>query len=228
VIEKAIALKYDVIAITEHYDLLPQELASFGAPSLRKYISHLERLKQEYSHAPLRILCGIEIGDYQLTRPQVLPVLEQVHFDLVLGAVHFLSDHTNVAVPLKNPLSPVAIEDYYRHNLALVTECDIDVLAHLGVYKRYYGVPPAEDHCLGMIRDIFQTMISRGIALEVNLSGLRNTFGRLLPEPWQIDLYRQLDGNLFSLGSDSHQFDHFHDHYDDLPPDLLRSVNLLS
>jgi len=66
-------------------------------------------------------------------------------------------------------------------------------------------------------------LIERGIALEINFSGLRKPYGRLLPETWQIELYREMGGDLFSIGSDAHQLQHFDDHYSALPEWLFSS-----
>lgn len=216
-INKAISLNYDAIAITEHLDLLPYELSRFGLPAFHKYFKNIAALKEKYASAPLRISGGLEIGDFQRVRSFADDLLAQFKPELILGAVHFLTDHTNVAMPLKQPLSKAQIDEYYRHNLELVSQCQIRVLAHLGVYKRYYSDTPDESHCEDILRDIFQVMIDRQIALEINFSSFRKPYARLLPEPGQIELYRSLGGNLFSIGSDSHQLDHFDAHYADLP-----------
>lgn len=222
-INKAISLSYDAIAITEHLDLLPYELSRFGLPAFHKYFKNIATLKEKYASAPLRFSGGLEIGDFQRVRSFADDLLAQFKPELILGAVHFLTDHTNVAMPLKHPLSAAEIAEYYRHNLDLVSQCQIKVLAHLGVYKRYYGETPDESHCQSLIRDIFQTMIDRRIALEINFSSLRKPYGRLTPEPGQIELYRSLGGKLFSIGSDSHQLDHFDTHYEQLPAWLFSS-----
>ncbi len=216
-INKAIELNYNLIAITEHLDLLPYELSRWGLPSFDKYVKHIASLKERHASAPLRIICGIEVGDYHRVRDFARALLSELDLELTLGAVHFLGDNTNVAVPLAKPLSQTQIQDYYIQNLELVRACDIDVLAHLGVFKRYYRKAPDERACLPLIRDIFQTMIDRGIALEINFSGLRKPYGQTIPEPRYIDLYRALGGNLFTIGSDAHLLEHFDLHYDLLP-----------
>jgi len=202
-------LDYDAIAITEHLDLLPWELGANGLIALRKYLDQFSSLRQAYPQLP--ILRGIEIGDYQAVRDFAFNLVSEFEFDLILGAVHFLSDRTNVAIPLPHPLTDVQIIDYYTLNLRLVSECEIDVLAHLGVYKRYYKDVPDESETLPIIKDIFHTIIERGIALEINYSAFRKPYRRCLPEPWLLDLYMEIGGRLFSIGSDSHHLDHFHD-----------------
>lgn len=225
-IDKAISLQYDAIAVTEHLDLLPAELTRYGCPAFNTYVKYMSRLKDRHASSPLRLLCGLEVGDYQKVRSFARDFLTLLDLDLILGAVHFLSDHTNIAVPLARPLSRDQITDYYRQNLALAKDCDIQVLAHLGVYKRYYVDTPDESHCSGLIKEIFQTMIARGIALELNFSSLRKPYARILPETRQLELYYDLGGRLFSLGSDSHHISHFDDHYPDLPDWI--SENLIS
>ncbi len=216
-IDKAISMKYDQIAITEHLDLFPYELTHFGLPSFSRYIRQVSSLKEQYASSPLRIICGVEIGDFQRVKAFADEFLAQLEFELRLGAVHFLSDHTNVAVPLKRPLDKADLEDYYRQNLALVSGCDIQVLAHLGVHKRYLMEQPDESNCRGLLHDIFEVMIKRRIALEINFSALRKPYARILPDLWQIELYRSLGGKLFSIGSDAHLLEHFDLHYDQLP-----------
>lgn len=216
-INKAISLDYSLIAITEHLDLLPYELARWGLPSFDKYVKHMAALKEKHASSPLRIICGIEVGDYHRVRHFARDFLAELELELTLGAVHFLGDDTNVAIPLAKPLSSAQIRDYYAQNLELVTTCEIDALAHLGVYKRYYIEAPDESDSLPLIRDIFQAMIGKGIALEVNFSGLRKPYGQTIPEPRYIELYRDLGGELFTIGSDAHLLEHFDLHYDLLP-----------
>lgn len=206
-IRKAIKLNYNEIAITEHLDLLPQELSVFGLPSLKKYKARIAALQRQY--AEIKIITGIEIGDYHQVREFAQNLVAELNFELILGSVHFLSDHTNIALPLPKPLSNEQVEDYYRLNLALVSSCDIDILAHLGVYKRHYPGIPDETEVYPIIREIFQVMIQRGIALEINLSALRNGYPSYLPEDHIIQLYLEQGGQLFSIGSDAHYLDHF-------------------
>jgi len=218
-IRKAIELKYDEIAITEHLDLLAQELSVFGLPSLKKYQARIAALQRQYPQ--IKILTGIEIGDYHQVREFAQNLVAELDFELILGSVHFLSDHTNIALPLPQPLSNKQVEDYYRLNLALVSTCDIDVLAHLGVYKRHYPGIPDEREVYPLIREIFGVMIERGIALEINLSALRNGYPSYLPEDHIIQLYQQQGGSLFSLGSDAHYLDHFDVFRDRVPQSYL-------
>lgn len=219
-VEKAIRLGYTEIAFTEHLDLLPWEVAEWGIPAIARYKTQISRLQQEFPQ--LSILWGIEVGDYQLVRNYADCLLDLYRFDLVLGSVHFLSDRTNVSVPLTAPLSLAQRRDYYEQNLDLVSTCEIDVLAHLGVYKRYYPELVDESPFLSIIQEIFARMIARNIALEVNYSSLRKNYPSIIPEPLLLSLYHNLGGKLFTIGSDSHHINQFDDFYAAVPLEIRK------
>lgn len=205
-LRKMIKLGFKEIAITEHLDLLPQELSLYGLPSLTKYRDYCKKLRENYQEISLHM--GIEIGDYHKVHGFATKLIEGFGFSPILGSVHFLSDHTNVAIPFAQPLSLLQIKDYYMQNLELVKLCDIDILAHLGVYKRYYTEKPDELPVQDIIDEIFTVMIKRNIALEINLSSLRKPYKHVIPEVDMINRYRKIGGKLISLGSDSHLINH--------------------
>lgn len=211
IVPLAIKYGYSEIAITEHMDLLPVELSLFGLPSMARYKKAIEKIRIEYPD--IRIHYGIEVGDFHQVKSFADSLLSVCKFDLVLGSVHIIKDETNVAIPIKKSITPDFISDYYEQNLALVENCDIDVLAHLGVYKRYLESSPDESHCLPIIKKIMETIIKREIALELNYSAFRRTYQNLHPEPKYLKLYKDLGGKLVTIGSDSHTLDHFDDKY---------------
>ncbi len=79
----------------------------------------------------LKLVTIIGLKEYALSLVEKI-----INFDLILGSVHFLSDATNVAVPLKKTSPEKQVRDYYQQNLLLVSHCNIDVLYSFGVYKR--------------------------------------------------------------------------------------------
>ncbi len=211
IVNLAIECGYSSIAITEHLDLSPQELTIYGIPSLTRYKASIFQLRK--NNPQIKIHFGIEVGDFHTVKPWADRIIQAMDFDLILGSVHFVDQHLNIAVPFQPLLSPALITDYYEQNLALVETCDIHVLAHLGVYKRYYNAKPDETHCNSLIDKIFAVMIQKGIALEINFSSFRKTYQSLLPEPMYIRRYHQLGGKLVTIGSDSHKAEHFDDNY---------------
>lgn len=215
---------YDLIAITEHYDLLPQEMGFFGTPSLSRYLKRLNNLISE--NPELIILKGIEVGDFQQHNRFAQAILDQFDFDIVLGSVHFLSDHTNLAIPIKRSLSSADLTEYFRSNLKLVETCKIDVLAHLGVFKRFFTQRPEGTEHQALIQEIFNVMIDREIALELNYACARKVYQSVIPEWDYIELYLALGGRLFTIASDAHQLSHLEDHIDLVPLELREHLHL--
>ena len=54
------------------------------------------------------------------------------------------------------------------------------------------------------IRAIFARIIEKRIALEVNTSGIGDRFGELMPSVPLLALYREMGGELLTIGSDAH------------------------
>ncbi len=213
IIRKAIQCGYSEIAFTEHYDLLPSEIAIYGIPPFITYQQRIAELQNKYPE--ISILLGIEAGEFHLVQMLYNQITKFRRPDLLIASIHLLSDGKNTSVPFDIPLTSSEIHDYYAENLKLVQLGSFDILGHLGIYKRYYEMHPREeDSCYGLIADIFKEMIKKDIALEINYSGLRKSLHSLIPEPEHIKLYRELGGKLLTIGSDSHHVDQFDDLYD--------------
>ena len=58
-----------------------------------------------------------------------------------------------------------------------------------------------------VISDIFKTIISKNIGLEVNSSGLRQKCGFSFPTIEYVEMYKSLGGSIISVGSDAHSTD---------------------
>ena len=54
------------------------------------------------------------------------------------------------------------------------------------------------------IDQVFRALIQNGKALEVNTSGFRQKIGRALPDLPLLRRYRELGGELVTIGSDAH------------------------
>jgi histidinol-phosphatase (PHP family) len=59
----------------------------------------------------------------------------------------------------------------------------------------------------GIIEEILQTVIDKGIGIEVNSSGLRQKCGISFPTVEYVQKYRDLGGTVISVGSDAHSVD---------------------
>lgn len=83
-----------------------------------------------------------------------------------------------------------------------------DVLGHLDLVKRYgvrhYG--PLDPVVFeAEIREILRTAAHRGMGLEINASGLRQMPGEPYPGLTVLRWFRELGGEILTVGSDAHQ-----------------------
>ena len=86
----------------------------------------------------------------------------------------------------------------------------IDAIAHIGYTRRYmkkagFDLPVDMAHYGDELDTLLRRMRDRGLALEVNTSGLRNPdLGETIPGADVIRRWRALGGERITLGSDAH------------------------
>ncbi|ETI69934.1 histidinol-phosphatase [Neobacillus vireti LMG 21834] len=87
----------------------------------------------------------------------------------------------------------------------MVSAADIDVIAHLDLMKchgyKEYGIYRFEDY-QEIIQQILKKAIERNIGIEINSSGLRAGLKQTLPSMNIIQLYKELGGEILTIGSD--------------------------
>ncbi|MCD8312765.1 MAG: PHP domain-containing protein [Bacteroidales bacterium] len=153
---------------------------------------------------------GIEIGLYNSCRGQIRETLEKHSFDEVIASVHYLDD--------TDPFWGGYYEgktwkEAYGHYLeTLYNEMtwleDFDIMGHFDYVARYAPYPKASI-LYRDFPDLFDAMLQylayNGKALEINTKTYRDYSGRL-PEldPDILKRFRELGGEMISLGSDSH------------------------
>lgn len=160
-------------------------------------------------------LVGVEIGEGLWSPAAAREVLAGTDFDIVLGSVHAVRypqwdmpyAQIDFAV-FSDEMLAEFLSVYFSDVQELAKKGNFDVLAHLTCPLRYicgkYGRTVALEPYAQTIDAIFDTVIARGIALEVNTSGLGTAFGELMPYPSLLSRYRQRGGSLLTLGSDAH------------------------
>ncbi len=239
-IEKAIDKEYDQIAFSEHFDLVPSEIAVYGVPSYSQFSQAINKMRIKYPN--ISILKGVELGEYHRCYNIVDSVLIKDPPEVKIAAIHvipiehkLLSEYRgtdtsssqqlsennllnvqemNISLPIKEVIDEPIIKAYYLENLKLVKHGCFDILAHLGVYKRYLQEQPDESIVQEYVEEIFELLIKNNIALEVNLSGLRKPIKSLVPDINQLILYYKMGGELITIGSDTHHINDLDQDYD--------------
>ena len=98
------------------------------------------------------------------------------------------------------------------------------VLAHMDLMRRYdkcgeYPFEKSEEQ----IREILKFIIARGKGIEVNTSSFRYNLKDLCPATPIIKLYKELGGEIITIGSDSHRESQVGDHVKEVR-EILKSL----
>ncbi len=201
------------IAITDHFDtefLARRDQVGY----IRRSLETTRRLQRSY-RGQLRIFTGVEVGSAVLYPEGIRPLLATESFDIVIGSVHtvrypgwiFPFSRIDFA-PFTDAQIHAFLHQYFIDLQETADTTDFDVLAHLTVPLRYivgkYGKTVDIARYQPQIHRILQTIIDRGIALEVNTSGVGGTFNALMPERDIVQQYLAMGGRAITLASDAH------------------------
>lgn len=214
IIEAAIAKGFSYVYFTDHHDM--EFPIHPSAPDMdfqldfEKYINTLLQLKDLYKHK-IEVRIGVEQGICPETAPKISLLSNQYPFDFIIGSSHLVS--------LKNgdPYYPdyyigrsnvEAYREYFSSEVENVRLTDgFDVYGHLDYAVRYCPDPSFEYH-FEDYRDIFEVLlkllIEKGKGIEINTAGITK-IGYPHPHIAALRLYRQLGGEIITVGSDAHK-----------------------
>ena len=165
---------------------------------------------QELCGNDFKILKGIEIGMYEECHEQIRTTLKDNDFDQIIASVHYI-DQTDPYYggfydekDWKQAYGRY-LETIYREMIWLR---DFDIMAHYDYVARY--APYTQASILyrdfsDILDEMFRYLISEGKALEINTKSYQDYNGRTLQLDTELLLrYKDMGGEIISLGSDSH------------------------
>lgn len=163
---------------------------------------------QETYRGKITLRKGIELGQPHAAPDLADKLLEKFSFDYVIGSIHQLSDDMDmyfVRYEQKNP--DEFMEEYFSEMHQLIRYGKFHILGHidypLRVMKLPYNQPSLKGY-MQYVDEILKQLIVRGIALECNTKSLFGWQKTLGPEDCVLSRYRELGGELITVGSDSH------------------------
>lgn len=220
----ALRLNLDAICFCEHVDYgvkpdahTPEAEHVRLDPELGKpitncdyaaYFPEVHRVQRLFE-GQLSIACGLELGMQRHTVPQFREVLEQwgAELDFVLLSIHQIGNQEFWTGEFQEGKTQQEIRSgYYEELLGVMEVFDgYDALAHMDLIRRYdpYG---ERDFALDrdLVAPVLEKAIAEGKAIELNTSSWRYGLADLQPSTPLLELYRDLGGELITLGSDSH------------------------
>lgn len=156
----------------------------------------------------IKVRFGIEIGQQTEYAEKSAEILSFPHFDFVIGSYHCMEgfkDFFEIEFSDYNPR--MLIEIYFERLIYYVQKSDFNVLGHLTYPFRYAKQRSCDikiDSFMYETELVFKKLIHCGKGIEINTSGLRGALQETMPPLRIAKLYRDLGGEIITVGSDAH------------------------
>ena len=194
------------ICFTDHIDYDPFGTMGNMAFDTDEYSAEYDALEMP----GLKIRRGMEFGLTRDNQEQFRRDLRRRDFDFVLGSIHFVDGLDVYMPPFWEGKTVFQSERRcLEETLACVqVHTDYDVLAHLTYIGKTMANPnprpvPYDEH-RELIDEILRTLAEKGKGLELNTSGL-DRCGGYLPTADYFRRFKELGGEIVTVGSDAHQ-----------------------
>ncbi|MCM1179190.1 MAG: histidinol-phosphatase HisJ family protein [Clostridium sp.] len=214
IIETAIEKGFSYVYFTDHHDTdFP---VSEQAPDMDfqldfpAYINRLTNLREQYS-GKIQLCIGVEQGICPEVADKVTAIAKEYNFDFIIGSSH-LTGLTNGDPYYPEYYQGMTYRDAYRkyfmsevENVRLTSA--FDVYGHLDYAVRYcpdktfvYRFDDYRD----IFEELFKLLIEKGKGIEINTAGIRK-IGFPHPHRKALQLYREMGGEIITIGSDAHR-----------------------
>ena len=193
------------IALTDHCDL----------NLMKQFPYSSEECYGEYAAAKskgIKVLIGVEIGQ-QTEFPELSKkILSFPEYDFVIGSYHCMAGYPDFCeIVYKDYDVRELYSVYFKGLLEYAKEADFDVLGHI-TYPFRYGFRQGYDITIDDYPDetdaVLKAIIGRGKGIEANASGLREKRSETMPPLHIVKRYRELGGEIITVGSDAHVPEH--------------------
>lgn len=213
----------DEITFTEHYDIYDGLQTSLKTLNVDNYFQYYQNLKKLFN---FQFNFGIEIGLQPDIVPTIKSLVQNYPFDFIIGSSH-ITCKKDMAMD-KSFFEGLSRRDaYLRYFNEVLTNVQLynefDVYGHLDYVVRYGGYDNKHidyPEFREILDAILGELVRKDKGLEINTAGLR--YGLDSPHP-NIEIlkhYRDLGGQIITLGSDAHKTD-------DLAKDFSTAIDIL-
>ncbi len=201
------------MCFTEHNDF--DYLSQDGTPDntflldTGSYLQEFNYCKEKYQEK-IRLLFGVELGLQPQIAEKNTDYAKSFDFDFIIGSSHVCHE--------KDPYYPSFFagrreEDAYGEYFSSILEnirafSDFDVYGHLDYVVRY-GPNRDRNYSCEKYREIWDEilllLIEKGKGIEINTGGVRKGLLDLHPCRGILNRYRELGGEIVTIGSDAHE-----------------------
>ena len=216
--DEAVRKGLKTICFTDHFDKDDLEWGEEGIFDVDAYFAEMQKLQEEYA-GKLNIRIGIELGLRTYLKDYYEELTKKYPFDFVIGSVHNVPYKKDAEgnILYTDPAAEKLFTDRTdKEAYRLMMETTLEnvrtsdcfqTLGHLDYVVRY-GKSREKEYSYtdyaDIIDEILKLLIEKEKGLEVNSAGLKYGLPFAHPHPDVLKRYRELGGEIITIGADAH------------------------
>lgn len=220
--DEAVRKGLKTICFTDHFDKDDLEWGEEGIFDVDAYFVEMQKLQEEYA-GKLNIRIGIELGLRTYLKDYYEELTKKYPFDFVIGSVHNVPYKKDAEgnILYTDPAAEKLFTDRTdKEAYRLMMETTLEnvrtsdcfqTLGHLDYVVRY-GKSREKEYSYtdyaDIIDEILKLLIEKEKGLEVNSAGLKYGLPFAHPHPDVLKRYRELGGEIITIGGDAHKPEH--------------------
>lgn len=212
-IKKGISMGLTTMCFTEHNDFdfpdTEEGPGSIFLLNVDSYLYELIGLKEKYADQ-IRILFGVELGLQPGVTRQNAVLAKSFDFDFIIGSSHLCNGMDPYYPPFfEGKTEKEAYMEYFESTLENIKKFNnFDVYGHLDYVVRYGPNRDTQYSYLAyrdVLDEILRTLLEKEKGLELNTGGLKSGMKDVHPRLDILKRYRELGGEIITIGSDAHK-----------------------
>lgn len=234
-VQDAIKKGLEEICFTDHVDYGVKE--EYSSPHARiyngkpvtnvdypRYFETIKQLQTRYKDQ-IKIKTGLEFGVQMHTQEDFHKLVSRYPMDFIILSIHQVDDQEFWTQEFQKGKTQAEYNRaYYQALLDVVKNYKAySVLGHLDLIVRYdeHGTYPFNE-VKDLIQAILIEVIKDGKGIEVNTSYNRYGLKDMTPSRAILKLYRELGGEILTIGSDTHKAEHLGAYINEAKTELLK------
>lgn len=209
--ETAIKRGIREIAITDHMDIFSDKPYGYILNCEECYEA-LWKVKEQYQ-GKLKVLVGAELGQPQANPGEARAFLARYPLDFVIGSVHNMENDVDAYdLDYHQVDYHEVMRNYVQWLITMAEGFDFDVMGHVTYPSRYVyeqiGQRVDFSEYYDQYEVLFRMLIESGRGIELNMSGIARGLDETMPTIDLLRMYRNLGGEIVTVGSDAHVAEH--------------------
>ncbi|MFR1210815.1 MAG: histidinol-phosphatase HisJ family protein [Dorea longicatena] len=220
--DEAVRKGLKTICFTDHFDKDDLEWGEEGIFDVDAYFVEMQKLQEEYA-GKLNIRIGMELGLRTYLKDYYEELTKKYPFDFVIGSVHnvpYKKDAEGKILYTDPAAEKLFTDRTDKEAYRLMMETTLEnvrtsdcfqTLGHLDYVVRY-GKSREKEYSYtdyaDIIDEILKLLIEKEKGLEVNSAGLKYGLPFAHPHPDVLKRYRELGGEIITIGADAHKPEH--------------------